>query len=152
MDGFLRASNFAGISFSNTVCGAVHGLAMHFGSAHHVPHGESTMRFLMAVFNKYVELAPEGKLVEVAQIINEALNIDTDKKGSFLALEELLNKLIPKKTLREYGVKEEDIEKNVDKDIETQQRLLINNFVELSRDDLISIYQSIYYLPIIIIS
>ncbi|MFD4820166.1 iron-containing alcohol dehydrogenase [Peribacillus butanolivorans] len=141
---FLRASTFSGIALSNTVCGAVHGLAMHFGSVHHVPHGESTARFLMGVFNKYVELSPEGKLIEVSQIINEALGINADLKGSFLALEELINTLIPRKPLREYGVKEEDIEKYVDKVIESQQRLLINNFIELSKDDLISIYQNVY--------
>lgn len=141
---FLRGSNFAGIALANNLPGAVHGLAMHFGSAHHVPHGESTARFLIGVFNKYVELSPVGKLQEVSQIINESLGIYTDIKGSFLALEELINKLIPRKELREYGVKEEDIEKYVDKVIESQQRLLINNFVELSKDDLISIYHSVY--------
>lgn len=141
---FLRASTFAGIALSNTVCGAVHGLAMHFGSVHHVPHGESTARFLMGVFHKYAELSPQGKLVEVSQLINEALGIDTDLKGSFLALEELINELIPRKPLREYGLKEEDMERYVDKVIETQQRLLINNFVPLSKDDLISIYQAVY--------
>lgn len=141
---FLRASTFAGIALSNTACGAVHAFAMHFGSVHHVPHGESNARFLMGVFNKYAELSPEGKLLELSQIINEALGIDTDLKGSFRALEALINQLIPRKPLRDYGVKEEDIEKYVDKVIESQQRLLINNFVKLSREDLISIYQDVY--------
>lgn len=141
---FLRASNFAGIALANNLPGAVHALAMQFGSVHHVPHGESTARFLMPVFHKYAELSPTGKLIEVSQIIKEVLGIETDIKGSFLALEEILNRLIPKKPLREYGVKEEDMETYVDKVIESQQRLLINNFVELSKDDLISIYQRIY--------
>jgi 4-hydroxybutyrate dehydrogenase len=141
---FLRAATYAGIALSNTACGAVHAFAMHFGSVHHVPHGEANARFLMGVFNKYAELAPEGKLLELARIINEALDIKADLAGSFRALEELLDKLIPKKRLREYGVKEADIERYVDKVIETQQRLLINNYVELSRDDLISIYRSVY--------
>jgi 4-hydroxybutyrate dehydrogenase len=141
---FLRASTFAGIALSNTACGAVHAFAMHFGSAHHVPHGESNARFLMGVFNKYAELSPNGKLIEVSNIINQALGIDVDINSSFLALEELINKLIPRKSLREYGVRQEDIEIYVDKVIETQQRLLINNFIELSRGDLISIYQKVY--------
>lgn len=141
---FLRASTFAGIALSNTACGAVHAFAMHFGSAHHVPHGESNARFLTAVFNKYAEIAPDGKLKKLADVINEALEINVDIKDSFLALEELINELIPKKKLREYGVKEEDVEKYVDKVIESQQRLLKNNFVYLSREDLISIYRSVY--------
>ena len=141
---FLRASTFAGIALSNTPCGAVHAFAMHFGSVHHVPHGESNARFLMSVFNKYADISPSGKLVELSTIINEALNIDVGIKESFLALGELINQLIPEKKLREYGVKEEDIEIYVDKVIESQQRLLINNFIHLEREDLIAIYQEIY--------
>ncbi|MEK5270133.1 iron-containing alcohol dehydrogenase [Aeribacillus sp. FSL K6-8394] len=141
---FLRAATFAGIALSNTTCGAVHALSMHFGSVHNVPHGESNVRFFMGVFKKYAELAPEGKLLELSRIINEALEIDTDLLGSFQALEEIINHLIPRKRLREYGVKAENIEHYVDKVIETQQRLLVNNYVELSRDDLISIYRSVY--------
>jgi len=141
---FLRASAFAGIALSNTTCGAVHAFAMHLGSVHHVPHGEANSRFLTAVFNKYAEISPKGKLKEIADLINETLRISTDIKGSFFVLEELINKLIPKKKLREYGVKEENIEKYVDKVIESQQRLLKNNFVYLSREDLISIYKSVY--------
>lgn len=82
MDEFLRASTFAGISLSNTLCGAVHAFAMHFGSVHHVPHGESNARFLTAVFNKYAEISPNGKLRELADLINEALGINTDINGS----------------------------------------------------------------------
>ncbi len=141
---FLRSSTFAGIALSNTACGAVHAFAMHFGSIYHVPHGESNSRFLTGVFNKYVEISPNGKLKELADIINEALGINAEIKDSFFALEELINELITKKKLREYGVKEEDIEKYVDKVIESQQRLLKNNFVHLSREDLISIYRSVY--------
>ncbi|MET3697001.1 4-hydroxybutyrate dehydrogenase [Bacillus oleivorans] len=141
---FLRASTFAGIALSNTVCGAVHAFAMHFGSVHHVPHGESNARFLSGVFNKYAEKSPTGKLLELAEIINKTLDIDTDIRGSFHALEDLVSKLIPKKKLREYGVKEEDIESYVDKVIESQQRLLINNFVPLTKEDLIDIYRVVY--------
>jgi len=143
---FLRASAFAGIALSNTVCGAVHAFALHFGSVYHVPHGEANSRFLTAVFNKYAEISSTGKLKELADIINEVLEINVNIKGSFIALEELINKLIPKKKLHEYGdeVKEENIEKHVDKIIESQQRLLKNNFVYLSREDMISICKSVY--------
>ncbi|NLZ54759.1 MAG: 4-hydroxybutyrate dehydrogenase [Thermoanaerobacteraceae bacterium] len=141
---FLRASAFAGIALSNVTCGAVHALAMHFGSVHNVPYGESNLRFLTAVFSKYAEISPSGKLEELANIINEILGIDTDIVSSFLTLEELIEKLIPKKRLREYGMIREDIPNYADKVIESQQRLLINNFVPLSKEDLISIYERIY--------
>lgn len=142
---FLRGSTLAGIALSNTLCGAVHAFAMHFGSVHKVPHGESNARFLMGVFNKYAEIAPNGKLEELSEIIGEALGIPyTEKNVSFERLEELLNNLLPKKRLREYGMQEQNIESYVDKVIESQQRLLVNNYVPLSKEDLISIYNSVY--------
>ncbi len=144
MDEFLRASTFAGIALSNTACGAVHALAMHFGSAYHVPHGESNARFLTAVFSKYAALCPGGKLQELAELINDVLGVKTDVKGAFDALEKLVDDLLPRKKLRDYGVKEADVPGHVDKVMETQQRLLRNNFVCLSREDLIDIYRKAY--------
>jgi len=143
---FLRASNFAGIALSNTLCGAVHAFAMHFGSMHHVPHGESNARFLNAVFNKYAAIEPNGKLKGIAEIINESLGLDssTTIRESFCALEELINTLLPRKKLREYGMKEEDLERYVDKVIQSQQRLLKNNYVFLGKNDLMEIYGNVY--------
>jgi 4-hydroxybutyrate dehydrogenase len=144
MRDFLRASTYAGIALSNTVCGAVHACAMHFGGKHHIPHGESNYRFLMGVFNKYAQKDPNGCIKDLAAIINDVLGIQTDIVGSFLALEELLCKLIPKKPLREYGMAREELGEYVDQVIETQQRLLVNSYVPLSREDFLEIYNSLY--------
>jgi len=141
---FLRASTYAGVALSNTLCGAVHACAMHFGSAHHVPHGESNYRFLAAVMSKYAELNPQGKIQGTAAIINEALHLQGETKTTFNELQNLLESIIPAKRLRDYGVKQEDLSSYADKVIETQQRLLINNYTPLSRENLISIYESIY--------
>ncbi len=138
---FLRASAFAGIALSNTACGAVHAMAMHFGSAHHVPHGESNARFFIPVFQKYMSLSPKGKIVELAGIIKEALELSCSVEETFEEVGNLIDSIIPKKRLSEYGVREESIEWYVDTVIETQKRLLKNNFVPLSREDLIDIYR-----------
>ena len=59
---YLTASNMAGIALANVLAGGVHAIAMHFGSAHHVPHGEATRLFLPPVFKIFFEKAPDGKI------------------------------------------------------------------------------------------
>lgn len=144
MDEFLRGSCLAGIAIANDMAGAVHACAMHFGGKHHVPHGEANYRFLISVFKKYSQLRPEGQIRDLAQVINEVLGINTDLLGTFSALEELLDKISPKKSLRGYGVVEEEIPLYVDKVFETQQRVLIGNYVNMTRDDFIDIYKNAY--------
>lgn len=144
MNNFLKASNYAGIALGNVVCGAVHAMAMHFGSVHHVPHGESNYRFLTSVFNTYARIAPEGKISKIAEVINNTLKINGDTLNAFNALEDLLTKLIPKKKLRDYGMKEQDIQKYAETVIATQQRLLVNSYIPLSCEQLKGIYQELY--------
>jgi 4-hydroxybutyrate dehydrogenase len=141
---YQTASCMAGAAMANTACGAVHACAMHFGSKHHVPHGEANYTFLTSVFKKYAKLQSEGKIQKIADIINKKFAIRGDTFSSFEALDKLLNSLIKKKGLNEYGIDKASIEEYVDKVIETQQRLLKNSYVSLSRDDLIEIYETIY--------
>lgn len=142
LDSFLVASNMAGIALANVLCGAVHAMAMHFGSAHHVPHGEANSRFLMGVFSAYAAKNPDGKLKNVTKLIAECLGVTNDTKTAFAALDAMLKKLIPQKKLTEYGMKRDDTAAYADKVIETQQRLLVNNYAPLSREDLIAIYEA----------
>ena len=142
LDSFLVASNMAGIALANVLCGGVHAMAMHFGSAHHVPHGESNSRFLMGVFSAYAAKNPEGKIKGVARLIAECLGVSDDTKVAFAELDAMLKKLVPQKKLTEYGMKREDAAAYADKVIETQQRLLVNNYAPLSREDLIAIYET----------
>ena len=62
----------------------------------------------------------------------------------YTALEDLLGCLIPKKSLREYGMTEAEIETFADSVVENQQRLLANNFVPLTRDQIRDIYRAVY--------
>jgi len=142
LDSFLTASNLAGIALANVLCGAVHAMAMHFGSAHHVPHGESNSRFLMGVFSAYAAKNPDGKLKGVTRIVSECLGTADDTHAAFGALNDLFTALVPQKKLTDYGMKREDAGAYADKVIETQQRLLVNNYVPLDREDIIAIYES----------
>ena len=145
MDEFCLASAFAGVALSNDICGAVHACAMHFGGEHHVPHGESNYRFLVAVFSTYAEMRPDGpELNELAGIIQKELGVETDLKGTFIALDELLNKILPRKKLREYGVEEARLPYYVDKVFETQQRLLVANYVKMTKEEFLEIYRKAF--------
>lgn len=140
---YLTASNMAGIALANILAGGVHAIAMHFGSAHHVPHGEATRLFLPSVFKIYYRKAPEGKIADIAQVIAEVLNLPADGSNPFDALDALLSQVVPTKKLRDYGMAVADVDHYATKVIETQQRLLVNNYVALSNTDIAGVYSEL---------
>jgi 4-hydroxybutyrate dehydrogenase len=140
---FAIASNYAGIAFSNAGVGAVHALSYSIGGAFHVAHGEANYQFFTEVFKMYNQKKPEGKIQEANKVVAEAMGVD--RKGDvYGALEELLNKVIEKKPLKKYGMTEAQIDEFTDSTLANQQRLLANNYVELSREDIKQIYVNLF--------
>ncbi|WP_027632681.1 4-hydroxybutyrate dehydrogenase [Clostridium hydrogeniformans] len=139
---FLIASNYAGIAFGNAGVGAVHALSYPLGGKYHVPHGESNYEFLIEVFKFYNEKNPNGKIKKVNKLLANILEVQEDVV--YLELEKLLEGLISLKKLREYGMKEEDIEIFTDSVINTQQRLLANNYVSMDKEEIKNIYKKLY--------
>lgn len=139
---FVLASNEAGIAFGNTGVGAVHAMAMVFGGEFHVPHGEANYEFLIAVLKKYLKIAPEGKISRLNKMLADRLGCS--EEDAYEAFENLLDTLIRRKTLSEYGMKEEDFEAFADKVIASQQRLLVNNYVPLAKVDLVDILRELF--------
>ncbi|MDY3051668.1 MAG: 4-hydroxybutyrate dehydrogenase [Ndongobacter sp.] len=142
LNDILMASNMAGISFGNAGCGAVHAMSYPLGGVYHVPHGESNYQFLIEVFRTYERKEPNGKIRQLNAYLASLLNTEEDK--AYDALAEVLDQLIKRNPLHEYGMKEEEIESFADSVIANQQRLLANNYVALSRDEIRDIYQSLY--------
>lgn len=70
--------------------------------------------------------------------------VETDLKGTFIALDELLNKILPRKKLREYGVEEARLPYYMDKVFETQQRLLVANYVKMTKEEFLEIYRKAF--------
>lgn len=143
LDDFVVASTYAGIAFGNTGVGAVHALSYPLGGGYHVPHGEANYQFFIEVFKTYNRLKPDGKIRKLNKILATVLN-SKDENDVYNDLEKVLSGLITRKALREYGMKEEEIELFTDSVIETQQRLLVNNYTFLSRDDIMGIYRRLY--------
>lgn len=142
LEDMLMASNFAGIAFGNAGVGAVHALSYPLGGTYHVAHGEANYQMFTAVFKRYMEKDPEGRITELNAILAEVLCTAPDQV--YQMLDQIMGKMLPKKALREYGMQKEDIEKFTDNVMTKQQRLMANNYVPLSEEDVRNIYKELY--------
>lgn len=142
MRDFLIASDYAGISFDTGGCTAVHALSYQLGGKYHVPHGESNYAMFTGVLRNYMEIKPEGEILKMNQFIADILGCDV--ADVYDALETLINKLLPKKALHEYGVTEQDLPEFADRVIKTQERLMKNCFVPLDYDRVLKIFKELY--------
>lgn len=142
IEDFLVASNYAGIAFGNTGVGAVHAMSYPLGGVYHVPHGEANYQFFIEVFKYYENKKPEGKIQNLKEIIASVMGCS--KKDAFDELGNMLNNLLMLKPLKEYGMKEEEVSGFAKNVIETQQRLLKNNYVPFTEEDLVNIYSKLY--------
>lgn len=143
IEDFLIGSNYAGIAFGNAGVGAVHALSYPLGGGYHVPHGEANYQFFTEVFKTYNRLDPDGKIKEVNKILADILGTK-DVSSVYDDLSGVLDKLLARKPLKEYGMKEEEIDGFTDSVIAGQQRLLANNYVPLSREEIRGIYERLY--------
>lgn len=138
---FLLASNYAGVAFGNAGCAAVHALSYPLGAVFHVPHGEANYAVFTGVMNKYLSIKTNGAISELNAYMADILGCEPAKV--YEALESLLEALLPKRPLREYGMSESNLEEFTVSVLENQQRLLKNNFVPLSHDQIFAIYRDL---------
>lgn len=142
MKDFLIASNYAGIAFGTAGCAAVHAMSYPLGGTYHVAHGESNYAMFTGVLKKYMQIKTDGEIAVMNKFLADLLGCD--EANVYDALEALLNQILPKKRLREYGATEADMQTFTDSVMETQGRLMGNNFVTLSAADVKDIYDSLY--------
>lgn len=141
---YARASAFGGVAISHNPCGAIHACAMYFGGVHHVSHGRSVSLFMGEVLKRYARMNPDGAISDLAKIVGEELDIDTDVSGAFAALDDLIARLIVKERLRDLGMAESSGRLYAERVFETQQRLMVQSYLPLSVDDVASIFESVY--------
>ncbi|MBC8571398.1 4-hydroxybutyrate dehydrogenase [Zongyangia hominis] len=139
---FLIASNYAGLAFGTAGCAAVHALSYPLGGKYHVPHGESNYAMFTGVLKAYQSIRRDGALQELNAYLSKLLGCEEAKV--YDALETLLNHILPKKPLHAYGVTEADLPEFARSVMETQGRLMGNNFVPLDEAQVLHIYQSLY--------
>lgn len=142
IEDFIIGSNYAGIGFANTGVGAVHALSYPLGGNYHVPHGEANYQMFIEIFKTYYSKKPEGKIKDLNKILADILQCHINEV--YTVLETVLDKLLSRKPLKEYGMKESEIESFADNVIRGQLRLLVNNYVPFSREEIITIYKTLY--------
>lgn len=142
LEEFLIASNYAGLAFGTAGCAAVHALSYPLGGAYHVPHGESNYAMFTGVLKNYMEIRKDGEIEVLNSYMADLLGCDAEVV--YEKLEELLDQLLPKKALHEYGVTEDELEIFTKSVMETQGRLMGNNFVPLDEQRVLKIYRELY--------
>ncbi|MBE6906979.1 MAG: 4-hydroxybutyrate dehydrogenase [Ruminococcaceae bacterium] len=142
LDDFLIASNFAGLAFSQAGCAAVHALSYPLGGTYHVAHGESNYAVFTGVMKNYMEIKNDGEIENMNRFLAEILHCTMD--SVYNELEKLMNQILPKKALHEYGVTPEDLISFTHNVMETQGRLMANNFVKLDKERVYKIYRELY--------
>ena len=139
---FCLAATYAGMAFGNAGCAAVHALSYAHGGAFHIPHGEANFICFTEVFKMYMRKQPIGKIQEANKIFCDVLGCD--EAVVYEELDAFLGKILEKKPLREYGMTEDQVAPFAKSTIDNQQRLLANNYVELSEEEIAEIFQNLY--------
>lgn len=139
---FQIASTYAGLAFCSAGCAGVHALSYPLGGGYHISHGEANQLVFAATMVTYQKKKPIGKLNQLEELLTQRLNVPVHQ-----ALEtafHLFDTIQPRKPLREYGIAQSELFGFAQGVFAGQTRLLNNNYVPFSVEDMVSIYQSIY--------
>ncbi len=118
-----NAATMAGMAFANAFLGVCHSMAHKLGAFHHLPHGvanalmiDEVIRFnaaevpaKMGTFPQYDHPHTRARYAEVADALGIKGKNDAEKVENLIkALDELKEKVGIKKTIRDYGIDEQD--------------------------------------------
>ena len=139
---FCLAANYAGIAFGNAGCGAVHALSYAHGGAFHIPHGEANFICFTEVFKMYMRKQPVGKIQIANKLFADVLGCA--EADVYPELDKFLGKILEKNPLKEYGMTEDQVAPFAKSTVDNQQRLLGNNYVPLTEEEIAEIFQNLY--------
>lgn len=145
----VSASLYAGIAFGNAGCGCVHAMAYPLGGTFHVAHGETNAALLTSVLRYYAkhdaESSTSAENTELSKLFDFMANILECQKADVLnKLDEVLNTILPKHKLHEYGMTEDMIQSWAASVVKEQQRLLKNSYMHMSEDAIAEVYASTF--------
>ncbi|MDC0602877.1 iron-containing alcohol dehydrogenase [Aliiglaciecola sp.] len=142
----LLGSMLAGQAFANAPVGGVHALAYPLGGTFHIPHGLSNALMLPHVMRFNLPYAKD-MYAELAQLICPELDcklLSVDKAETLVRyLQKLISELGLPARLREVGITQDSLA-NLAKQAMLQQRLLVNNPVEITEEDALMLYQQAF--------
>lgn len=120
----------------------MHALSYPLSGKYHVAHGESNYAMFTGVLKNYMEIKCDGEIAAMNGYLAGLLGCDT--AVVYDKLEELLNQMLPKKPLHEYGVTQEDLPEFAHSVVTGQGRLMANNFVPLDEARVLKIYKELF--------
>ena len=118
-----NAATMAGMAFANAFLGICHSMGHKLGAYHHLPHGitvslvlDEVMRFnsaeipnKMGTFPQYDHPHTLRRYAEIAEALNIVGANDYEKMENLITkIDELKERIGIKKTIREYGIEEQD--------------------------------------------
>ena len=127
------AACMAGMAFANAFLGVCHSMAHKLGAFHHLPHGvanalmiDEVLRFnaseiptKMGTFSQYDHPHTLARYAEVADYLHLGGSTNEEKLEKLIAaLDELKERVGIKKTIRDYGIDEEDFLARLDDMVE----------------------------------
>lgn len=128
-----NAATMAGMAFANAFLGVCHSMAHKLGAFHHLPHGvanalmiDEVLRFnaaeapaKMGTFSQYDHPKTLRRYAEVAEALGLGGKNDKEKLENLIkAIDELKAKVGIKKTIKEYGIDENDFLARLDAMVE----------------------------------
>ncbi|GAA6184981.1 MULTISPECIES: iron-containing alcohol dehydrogenase [Alteromonadaceae] len=141
----LLGALMAGQAFANSPVAAVHALAYPLGGNYHIPHGLSNSLVLPHVLRFNAPVAAD-LYAELLPSVTSGQNHQTGQKGcdAFInVIDNLITDVSLPKSLQALNVPREDLGMLADEAMQ-QQRLLVNNPREVTRENALDIYESAY--------
>ena len=142
LDDFLLASNYAGLAFGTAGCAAVHAMSYPLGGTFHVPHGVPNTALFRGFIENYQEIKSDGAIADLAEHISTVLGCPANE--AYSRMFELLDKILVRRTLKEYGADKEMLKSWAKEVMTGQERLLKNNFVPFDEARVYKIYCELY--------
>lgn len=134
------------LSYPNSLCHGVHSLSYPLGGLFKIPHGASNAVLLPYVFD-FIWPSCLDRMKEIAIAIDLPIEGLSDREISIKLVQEFynLNKDIGlSTTIKDYGIKESDIE-NLAKDAIKQTRLLNRSPRKFNEEDIKNVYYAAFH-------
>lgn len=123
-------------------------MAYPLGGTFHVAHGETNAALLTSVLRYYAKHdANENNTenTELSKLFGFIANILECQKANVLdKLDEVLNTILPKHKLHEYGMTEDMIQSWASSVVKEQQRLLKNSYMHMDEAAIAEVYASTF--------
>lgn len=139
----LLGASMAAMAHSNTVCGICHGMAHPLGALFHIDHGTANAMCLPVVM-EYNQLADPDKFKKIAIAMGEnvkSLPLLEAAKRAAIAVNNLKDDVNIPNSLKDFGVKEEDISRLAEEAMKSPDRAM--NARSTTKEDFERLYKKL---------